>query len=422
MSNGVVQQLGAKGIADVHLSLKAQFSYWKRTYKRPAAFAIETYDVTLPNVTWSPHERSITIPKSGDLLTRVYLRIKVAPARLANPGEDTVHWTNVLGHAGLQQVQFFINTYLIDQVHDDWLEIVHEVSSNSNKNVDELVLRSPSKEQLIEWTTHGNTLDTDASEIAQLTVKMPFWWCDVASQAMPVITLQNADMNMRFRLRSKPDLLIFSNPNNTALDPIYNGEIKEFAVLCNYVIVENIERKLFLTNHHEYLMKNYQYSDFHTKPAGAQRMQANLTFTFPCLYFCFYFRRNSLLAKKDYFNFERTDGKGDDCFLTAYQKLSEIPREKPHGPHFYRIMQTEQYFDRTPTRNLYFYSFAKYPLASTPSGSLNCSRLEGTQWDITLPTKDGNGNVFEECQVKFFAVHWNVIRFSGATCNIRYIT
>ncbi len=419
MSSGLLQAMGAKGIQNIHLDIKPEFSYWKRTYKRPAAFAIETLDVNIPGMVWGS-ERQTQFPRMGDLLTRLYLELKVNPTRLANPANDTVRYTNVPGHAAIVNCQFIAGTTPVDRVDGEWMELLHELSSNGAKNVDELVLRSDNEEQLRNWTNNGNTIDTDGNSIVALTVKLPFWFSDVASQALPTIAMQFQDLSVKLRLMAKNDLLIFSNPANSALHPQHNGEIREASFLGNFVFTDPIERKLFCANPHEYLIKNYQVSDYHVKSAGLARMQAQVVFSHPCLWFCFFIRKASNLRNKDYFNFERTAGRADDTITSATLSFNGAPREKARGPQFFRVIQTEQYFDRTPTRPIYVYSVAKYPLSQAPSGTVNLSRIDILTFELQFPTQDANGVPFEEAALKIFTQNFNVIRISGGSLSVRY--
>jgi len=422
-SNGIAQQLGAKGLQDVHLNIKPEYTFWKRPHRKPSAFAIDTQDVGVTSMRWGHNEHIVTLPKTGDLLRKVHIEMKINPVRLKNPGNDTVCFSNVLGHAALASVQFVSGQTVVAQAQSESLEIHHEFTADLNKNLDELVLRSNSLQQRIDWAHNGNTIDTDGSAIVCATVNMPFWFTETDSNALPVVCLQMSDNTMRFRVRSKFELLEFSNPNNTELDPIYNGEIKQFSVLLTYVTLENVERIMFLEKEHTYLAKSYQYNDYHTKAAGIPRLIVNLPFIFPCTHFIFFFQRNSLEERRDYFNWERTDGMADDCFITAQPKLLDIPREpKPRGPQFFRVMQPNFYCNRIPQRNVGMYSYALHPYAPYPSGSVNCSRTDGQQFEFIFPTKDGKGNVFEECKIKFFAYHFNIFIIKNAGCFWKYIS
>lgn len=411
MSNGTLQQLASLGVQDSHLSISPETSFFKRTYKRVSNYAIETIDQTVTGLGWGKGV-TVIISRNGDLSTELWAMFNIQLAQLAddNSGADTVRWTNVLGHAMFTRISFEVGTNEIDSLSHDYMEIIHELQSDVNINVDELVLRSDSEAQLVEWTNNGNTLDLDGAAIVQLWVALPFWFTRARSQAMPVIALQYHDIRVKFSMRKKAELLVYSNSSNTTLSSTYDGSILDGCLAANFVFLDSMERRLFAANMHEYLVKNIQVSDYHTKAVGSTKVEANVTFNHPvtCLYF--YVQKKSHQTALDYFNYERTDGMGDDTITGATIKFNGSERERARGPLYYRVVQPALYFKRTPRKNLYCYSFAQHPMAWFPSGSCNFSRIDTTTLSFTFVSKDANGDDFGEADVVIIADNWNVIR------------
>lgn len=414
MSNGTLQQLASKGVQDGHLSIAPETSFFKRTYKRVSNYAIETIDQSIPSLAWGKGF-TVQISRNGDLMSELWAMFNVQLAQLADDesGADTVRWTNVLGHAMFTKITFEIGNNEIDQLTYDYLEIMWELTSDVNVNVDELVLRSESEAQLIEWTNNGNTLDVNGDACVQLWVKLPFWFSKARSQSLPVIALQYHDIRVKFTLRRKSELLVFSNASNETLDATFDGEIKDGVLAVNFVFLDSMERRLFASNAHEYLIKNIQISDFHTKRSGEERLSAQVVFNHPVTATFFYVQKKSHQTAKDYFNWERTDGFGDDTITSATIKFNGSEREKPRGPLYFRVVQPALYFPRTPRKNLYTYSFAQHPTAWFPSGSVNLSRIDVTSLDFTFVATDANGDAFGEADVVIICDNFNVIRIQG---------
>lgn len=348
-------------------------------------------------------------------MSELWLTVNVKLAQLANDnaGADTVRWTNVLGHAALLKTSFEIGNNEIDSLTYDYMEIIHELTSTVDVNVDELVLRSESEAQLIEWTNNGNTLDVDGNAIVQLWVKLPFWFCSARSQSIPIIALQYHDIRVKFTLRKKSELLVYSNAANTTLDSDFDGEISSGVLACNFVFLDSMERRLFASNAHEYLIKNLQVSDYHTKSSGATKITAQVVFNHPVTSMYWYVQKKSHQTNKDYFNWERTDGLGDDTITSATIKFNGSEREKPRGPLYFRVVQPALYYPRTPRKNLYVYSFAQHPTAWFPSGSVNLSRIDVTNLDFTFVATDANGDAFGEADVVILCCNFNVLRIQG---------
>ena len=122
----------------------------------------------------------------------------------------------------------------------------------------------------------------------------------------------------------------------------------------------------------------------------------------------------------DYFNFERTSGKGDDTITSAVIKFNGSERERARGPLYWRTLTSSEYFNRTPRKNMYMYSFAQYPLSWWPSGSANLSRIDNTTLEFTMPTVDADGAAFGEADVTVIAENFNVVRVQGGMMAKRY--
>jgi hypothetical protein len=99
--------------------------------------------------------------------------------------------------------------------------------------------------------------------------------------------------------------------------------------------------------------------------------------------------------------------------INATIKFNGSEREKKRGPLFWRKVQPALYFNRTPRKNIYVYSFAQHPSSWFPSGSVNLSRIDRTQLDFTLPTTDANGAAYGEANAIIFADNFNVLRVQG---------
>lgn len=412
MSNGTLQQLASKGVQDGHLSISPETSFFKRTYKRVSNYAIESIDQSIPSLSWGKNYNA-HVSRNGDLLTEMWLVVDLKLLRLNAPAGDQVYWTNALGHAMIKTASFDVGNNNIDYFTGLFLEIKWELESDVNVDTNELVLRGNNVNQLANWSNNGNTYDSDGNSIVKLYVKLPFYFTKARSQSCPVIALQYHDIRVRFDLRAKDELIIYSNAGNTTLHATNNGDITQGYLMCNFAYNDSMERRLFASNAHEYLLKNVQTSDFHTKASGVGRVSAQVVFNHPVTAFYWVVQRQAAVQAYDYFNFERTSGFGDDTITTATIKFNGSEREKPRDPLYWRTVQPALYFGRTPRRNIYTYSFAAYPSAWWPSGSVNLSRIDVTSLEFTLPTTDANGAAFGAADITILAENFNVFRIQG---------
>lgn len=362
------------------------------------------------------------LSRNGDLACDLWLVVNLNLLRLASPAGDTVRWTNSLGHAMLVSAALEVGNNEIDKTYGLFMEMKHELESDVNRDVDELVLRAQNATQLINWSHDGNTyLDSGGTKCVRLYVKLPFYFCQAPSQALPVISLQYHDIRVKVKTRKKSELIIYSDPTNTTLSSTYNGAVSSAYLMCDFVFVDSTERRLFAANAHEYLVKNMQVSDFNTKASTASKLSTSVVFNHPVT--CFYWAVRTdanYNTNYDYFNFERTAGQGDDTFCTATIKFNGSEREKPRDPLFYRVIKSSGYFNRTPRKNIYVYPFAMYPSSWFPSGSVNLSRIDNTTVELTYPTTDANGDPYGSADTIIFAENFNVVRIQGGMMAKRY--
>lgn len=420
MSSGTVQQLSSKGVQDGHLSISPETSFWKRSYKRVANFAVESINTEITGAAWGKTSTTI-IQRNGDLLTDMWLYLEVELLDLAAPAGDSVYWTNVLGHAAVQTASLEVGNNQIDHVTSEFLEVLHEVGSSVDIDVDELVLRADSVAQLTEWSMNGNTTDVSGSDEVQLFVKLPFYFSQARSQAMPIIALQYHDVRVKLTLRSQANLVIYSNASNTTLSSTSTGAIKSGAYMCNFAFLDSMERRLFAANAHEYLIRNLQTAEF-SKAAGSSgaRVNATVIFNHPVLSFFWFARTAANETANEYFNWECTPGAGDDGLTSATIKFNGSERETARGPLYFRVLQPAKYMDRTPRRPLYNYNFAEMPLSWFPSGSVNLSRIDTTSLDIRFRSTDADGNSYGIADVFVYAMSFNVVRIQGGMMAKKY--
>ena len=112
---------------------------------------------------------------------------------------------------------------------------------------------------------------------------------------------------------------------------------------------------------------------------------------------------------------------GDDPLLTATITFNGSKREKERGPLYWRKIVPGLYFQRTPRKNLYCYSFAQHPSTWYPSGSVNLSRIDNCALDFVFATVDANGVTYGAAEVSIICENFNVIRIQGGMAEARLI-
>ena len=102
-----------------------------------------------------------------------------------------------------------------------------------------------------------------------------------------------------------------------------------------------------------------------------------------------------------------------DLISTALLQLDGYDRFQVRDAPYFRLVQPYQHHTATPVTNfIYVYSIALRPEDAQPTGSLNASRIDSVNWQITMnpqldmPPTVSRGN----CHIRVFATNNNIFR------------
>ena len=131
MSSGALIQLIAYGAQDIYLMGQPQMTYWKTVYKRFSNYALESVEIPISGTINTGSKVSITIPKSGDLLKRLWIHYN--PSELIPGGNPTnvEYICSDLGHALIEKMEFEIGGQIIDTQYGKWLSIWRDLTQNN---------------------------------------------------------------------------------------------------------------------------------------------------------------------------------------------------------------------------------------------------------------------------------------------------
>ncbi len=111
MSNAGITQLVARGQQDVHLTSNPQVSFFRCMYKRHTDFSMTTDKMVIPGTKNNGSVSDIRVPKSGDLLTHMYLVGITSTDTLFN--DD--NWTN-----SIEKIELVIGGQVIDTQYSEF--------------------------------------------------------------------------------------------------------------------------------------------------------------------------------------------------------------------------------------------------------------------------------------------------------------
>ena len=130
---GGLLQLVSYGVADIHLTGNPQISFFKTVYQNHTNFVIETIEVQFEQHPNFGSKASITIPRQGDLISKMVLQFTLPALKQIQNSSTYVHYCNSVAHALLDTIELEIGGQIIDTQYGEWLEIWNELTLEESK-------------------------------------------------------------------------------------------------------------------------------------------------------------------------------------------------------------------------------------------------------------------------------------------------
>lgn len=242
---GGLMQLVAYGSQDLYLTGNPQITFFKIVYRRHTNFAIEQIEHTFDGTVGFGKEVSAKITRNGDLITKMYLRIKLP---YVNPQNSKFAWVRRIGHAIVKQVEVEIGGSKIDRQYGTWLDIWYELARQGDHERGYANMIGDIHE-LTGYNKHAK------SEYI-LYVPLQFWFNRFVGLSIPLIALQYHDVRINVSFENLEKLVIkdcnFCELNNIILN--------DATLLTSYVYLDTDERRRFAIVGHEYLIEQLQFN------------------------------------------------------------------------------------------------------------------------------------------------------------------
>ena len=541
--SGTLTQLAAKGAQDKNLTVQPEITFFKGNWKHHTNFAIEAIEQEFTTgEAKSGTTATAEIPRSGDLVSDIWVKIQVAPVLNPNgfpfnPLTDPyfVTYVDEVGHALIKKVKIEIGGHQFDAHNSEYLHVYHELTKKAGRDTDRLIGK------------FDNFVDRvkASSETQHLYVPLRFWFNETTSQALPLVALMYHQVKVVVEFRTSAEVLAASptqknlamgdqQANTTekagedwplahdvqevgfsTLAPITatnaavagqplvpqlknyrsattvnswdltagngvnytgtgvagytlgssNGDvIQSCKLLINYVFLDSVERKLFATMEHNYLIDTVQVDKPSWSTNDANSLSIMLNHPVKELIWCVrasdcvtdtptgigaelsggrlqqrwgqmwkngsyngvnFNAANNDGYMKNYFNFTGPSPCNTELhgFDTATLKLNGHTRFEDVRAPFLHTVQPSQYHSSTPKSMIYNYSFALDPEDWKPTGSINMSRIDTVKLDLKHFSKTGltvqtgnrpNGEVF------IFARSINIMKITSGMAGLKY--
>jgi len=434
MSNsGGLLQLVAQGRQDIYLSGNPQTTFFKQVYRRYTNFSMETQYIPVDTAADFNTLISVTVPRNGDLLSQLYLEIrlpKITPAGpvtpssppcgvttlpVGNPQEapPATSYSNGIGYGMIDYVSLWIGQQEIDRQYGEFMYLWTQLTTPGSKQNG---VRSMIGQQSVynQYTQPGPL---------QLFVPLYFWFCRNPGLSLPLLALQATPIKLYIHMKNGSQV-VFSNALEnavlntgaciavTATPPV----ITEMRLWGNYIYLDTEERRRFVSSKHEYLIEQVQQQTRYSIPAMATKVSVPLTFNHPIKELLWVVQQDRMVTANEIFNYGsrmliEPTLPNLDLINTALLQFDGYDRFQVQSAQYFRLMQPYLYHTAIPNavdenNFIYTYSFSLNPEAEQPQGSFNASRIDSIVLQLSM-----NPNVTSRpagCTV--YAINYNVLR------------
>lgn len=262
MTGGLIQ-LVAYGSQDIYLTGNPQITFFKTVYRRHTNFAIETIETPFNGNINFGNRLWVKFSKTGDLLSRMYLKLTVS---CVDPHGSKFAWVHRLGHALVGYVHVTIGGTVVDRQYGVWLDIWYELARQGDheRGYAHMVGDIP------EMTDYNSCIKPEYT----MFVPLQFWFNRYIGLAIPMIAIQYQDVVIDYQVQCLDRLIVRDckfNPCEITL--------KEASLLTDFVYLDSDERRRFAIVGHEYLVEQLQY--YGTEPVQFDVVRYKLDFTAP---------------------------------------------------------------------------------------------------------------------------------------------
>ena len=412
-------QLVAYGAQDVYLTSNPQITLFKVVYRRHTNFSMESIEQTFNGTADFNKRVTCTISRNGDLISNVYLELKVPKLDQTQSSSTYVNWVNGFGNAVIKNCEVEIGGQQIDKHYGEWLDIWGQLNVTASQ-------RSAYNAMVGNYNSTTG-LKYSADNIRRLFVPLRFWFNRNPGLALPLIALQyhEVKINMEFQPLAN---MIMSDVSLTAPvdDAAATASFTSASLWVDYIYLDTDERRRFAQITHEYLIEQVQHTGSESISASATSKKVELNFNHPvkCLHWVIqdddYLTAGSTGSNNQPLKYDAVsqyEGR-NDTFDTLKLQLNGHDRFAARDAQYFRVVQNNQHMVSAPTKHIYTYSFAIRPAEHQPSGTCNFSRIDNATMQFTF--QSGSHTADGAKTIKVYAINYNVLRIMSGMAGVAY--
>jgi hypothetical protein len=354
-----------------------------------------------------------------------------------------VSYVNSIGNALIQEITFEVGEQEIDRQTGQWMYIWQQLTTPaSQKDALNLMVGQVDNYQV------PDILPGAFQDYVQLYVPLSFYFCRNPGLYLPLLALQYHPI--RINITIAPLNTLIYNPNaavspDVCINKVYvnPANIQSMMLWGDYVYLDVEERRRFVAKSHEYLIEQVQYTPLISVTPFQNQVNIQTDFNHPIKEFIFVAQRDFMNQVNEPFNYSSlainevydisalqtgcnysSTGRGviinarTDLIATALLQLDGYDRFQVRNADYFRLIQPYDHHTTTPVQQyIYCYSMALRPEDAQPTGTLNASRIDTVNWQITMnpnlnvpASRNSNTSVRGAATIRVYATNYNIFR------------
>ena len=387
------------GQEDLALSSDAEVTYFIEKYSGQTQFTSRVDKVQFDNGTINFGQESIVvIPKSGDLVTAMYLKVLYPTILQTNGAPSSV--LDSVGTLMIDFIELYIGNLLIERIYGEYIDMKLDLEIPTGKQgaLKGLIGKSPTSRT---YSLPGSTY----------TIPLQF---SCLKSGLPLFAFKES---VYFRISFRPSTTFMYD---TALQTSILYTLPVTAYLhVEYTYLSDAEISYIKTKPRMYPIEQVQRMSFFA-PVGINSVQCLLSFVNPVKELFFVIQNNSALG----YDFSNTAastitstlyGTGDQlAALALFFNSTERISIDVGSPLFLSTIQALEYHTRNPSRIFYMYSFSLDPEGDVPTGSVNMSMIKNQILQIALrPSAVAR-------DIRVYAASYNFLHFENGRVQLEF--
>jgi|SaaInlStandDraft_7_1057024.scaffolds.fasta_scaffold01923_13 hypothetical protein len=455
-SKAALLQLIAKSEINNYLNTNdIKNSLFKNQIKPVTNFSESSFSIYPENSGSWGDTITFKISKYGDLLTNIYLVLELPELSVEDidglnenirSSQYRIRWNEYIGNVLINKVILRIGGKKIDEQTGEFLQFFTDIY---DKTWSKICMLGNDRSMILPNTKINKQY---------IYIPLKFFFNIDISKSLPIYALYNHEIEIEIQLNSWDNCyFVLHEVTNEISDTenktskihfahtdkvIIKKNFSNIRLDCNYIFLDNNERKYILENEHKILITQVQYLENNIN----NNCQIKMDFNNPIKEFFFAIQKNENRILNEVFNFSGKSQYLPINTTTFTERLWEqIPKTHllkeaalyfdhneriPYKDYkYWHYVQNYEHYRNTLEHNIYMYSFGILPRDNM--GSCNFSELENVYLNIKLENSsteyihytDNNTIAIgpeNNTIIKIYAINYNIFNIDSGISRLMF--